>query len=225
MRNSKHAGAYAAICAAAVLLSAPICASAADAKAGPHASAVSTSRWWKLACEDADRCTLTVKLRGAIDASSLELLRHALKRRADARNALQREVALRIDLDSPGGELFSALEIGRVLRAERASVRVRDGASCVSACVFVLMGATERDLDGGARVAIHRPSLDDPKPTGGDAIVEAMSAQLVAYAQQMNVPRRIIDDMMRIPADQLRWLRPSELAAYGVVAADSPRGD
>lgn len=201
----------------AALLGAPGCARAAGSKSGPHASAASTSRWWKLSCGDAAGCSLTVQLRGAIDASRLALLRHALERRADAQNALQREVALRVDLDSPGGELFSALEIGRLLRDEQASVQIRDGASCVSACVFVLMGATERDLDAGARVAIHRPSLGTSDRD--DALVEAMSAQLVQYAQQMNVARDLVDDMMRIPADRLRWLQPAELAAYGLVAA------
>jgi hypothetical protein len=211
--------ALAAICAVAALLSAPCCAWAAGAKAAPHASAVSTSRWWTLACGDEEPCSLTVRLRGAIDASRLELLRHARKRRADAQNALRREVALRVDLDSPGGELFSALEIGRLLRDERASVRVRDGASCVSACVFVLMGATARDFEKGARVAIHRPSLATSERD--DATVGAMSAQLVQYARQMNVAPGLVDDMMQIPADRLRWLRPADLVAYGLVAADS----
>jgi ATP-dependent protease ClpP protease subunit len=218
MRISVQARACMTIWAAAALLGGSTCAAAAGAGSGPHASAASTSRWWKLECGDADRCTFTVKLRGAIDASRLRLLRHALERRADARSAVQRDIALKVELDSPGGELFSALEIGRMLRDQRASVRVRSGASCVSACVFLLMGATERDLDDGARVAIHRPSLGLAKQDDDDAIVEAMSAQLVAYAQQMNVPRRIVDDMMQIPADRLRWLRTSEWTAYGLVA-------
>lgn len=217
MRNAKLAGAFAAICTAAALLAAPSCASAAGAKSGPHASALRSSRWWTLDCEDAGGCTFTVKLRGAIDASRLELLRHARKRRAAAQRSLGRAVALRIDLDSPGGALFPALEIGRLLREERASVRVRDGASCVSACVFALMGATERDVDAGAGIAIHRPSLGSEKD---DATVDAMSAQLVQYAQQMNVARGLVDDMMRIPADRLRWLRPADLVAYGLVDAD-----
>lgn len=218
MRTSMRIRALLAIGAVAALLGAASCASAAGSKAGPRASAASTSRWWKLACGDPEGCTFTVKLRGAIDASRLELLRSALERRADAKNALRREVALRVDLDSPGGELFSALEIGRLLRDERAAVQIRDGASCVSACVFVLMGATERDLDAGARVAIHRPSLGTSERD--DAMVEAMSAQLVQYAQQMNVARDLVDDMMRIPADRLRWLRPSDLVAYGLVETD-----
>jgi hypothetical protein len=183
-----------------------------------HASTASTSRWWKLACNDADGaaapCTFTVKLHGAIDDARLHLLRRALERRDKAQRALGREVSLRIDADSQGGQVFAGLEIGRILRAERASIAIRDGASCVSACVFVLMGATERSVGATARVAIHRPSLGE---AGSDTTVAAMTDQLVLYARQMDLPRAIVDAMMAVPADRLRFLTPGDLARFGMV--------
>jgi len=51
-----------------------------------------------------------------------------------------------------------------------------------------------------------------------------MAAPLALYAQQMNVSRRIIDEMMSIPADRLRFLRPSDLATYGILPVDSNPG-
>lgn len=47
-----------------------------------------------------------------------------------------------------------------------------------------------------------------------------MAAQVVLYAEQMKVPERIVDDMMAIPADQLRYLTPADLA---VVSTDEER--
>jgi ATP-dependent protease ClpP protease subunit len=220
---------------AALLGSASYRAPALASESGldPHASIASSSRWWKLDCDEVHRaspvdrksCTFTVKLRGAIDTSRLQLIRHARGRRDAARRALHRDVELRIDVDSRGGELFAAMEIGRILRDERASIAVRNGASCISSCVLLLMGAVERNVSGGARLGIHRPSLGasargGPKEAGEDAIVDAMAAQLALYAQQMNVPRRIVDEMMSIPADRLRSLRPSELAGYGISRVD-----
>ena len=218
---------------AALLCSASYSALALASESKPRASAVSTSRWWKLDCGEAHRsaaedrtsCAFTVKLRGAIDGSRLQLIRHALVRRDAARRALHRDVDLRIDVDSQGGEVFAALEIGRILREERASISVRNGASCISSCVFLLMGAVERNVSEGARLGIHRPSLGaswrgGQKEAGEDATVDAMAAQLALYAEQMNVPRKIVDEMMSIPADQLRLLRPSELAGYGIPRVD-----
>ena len=227
--NRAHSAA--ALCGA-LLLAVPCGTPAIAANSHPRASTASTSRWWKLDCGEAGRpaerdpsaCVFTVKLRGAIDRSRLQLLRHALVRRDAARRALQRDVELRIDADTPGGEVFAAMEIGRLLREERASITVRDGASCISSCVLLLMGAVERHIGDGARVGIHRPSLGasargGPKQGGEDAIVDSMTAQLALYAQQMGVPRAIIDAMMAIPADRIRMLSASELAAYGISAA------
>ena len=219
-----------ALCGA-LLLAVSCGAPATASKSHPRASAASTSRWWKLDCGDARRaserdpsaCVFTVKLRGAIDASRLQLLRHAVARRDAARSALQRNVELRIDADTPGGEVFAAMEIGRILREQRASIRVGDGASCISSCVLLLMGAVERRIGATARVGIHRPSLGasargGPKQPRADAIDEAMTAQLVLYAQTMGVPRAIVDAMMAIPPDRLRSLSAAELAAYGISA-------
>ena len=210
----------------------PVHASAA----GAHASIASTSRWWKLECGQTGRkreaettaCAFTVKLRGVIDGSRLQLVRHALQRRDTVRHALHRDVDFHVDVDSPGGEIFATLEIGRLMRAEGASIAVGPGASCLSACVFLLMGAIERTISGDARVGIHRPSLrapqaGGPRPASEDTIVAAMSEQLVLYAQQMHVPRTIIDALMLVPPDRVKLLSASELAAYGINALDADR--
>jgi len=180
-----------------------------------HASTASTSRWWKLECGDA--CTFTVKLHGAIDDSRLHLLRRALARRDEVQRALQRDVELRVDVDSRGGAVFAGMEIGRILREAHASITVRNGASCISACVFLLMGATQRSVGDEARVAIHRPSLGR---SGADATVAAMAESLALYAQQMQLPRGIVDAMMAVPADRLRFLTRSDLVAYGILPVD-----
>jgi hypothetical protein len=159
---------------------------------------------------------LSVRLCGAIDRSRLRLLEEALLRRDEAESALGRRVELRVDADTRGGEVFAALEIGRLLRRESASIRVAEGAACDSACVFVLMGATARSLAPSAGVGIHRVSLGD---AGSDALAESMAAPLVLYAEQMGVSRAIVEDMRAIPADRLRYLTPADLAAYGIAVS------
>src|SRR5215475_10975728 len=179
-----------ALCGAVLSQPSVMLVHAAGSKA--HASTASTSRWWKLACGEASRqreaettaCAFTVKLRGVIDGSRLHLVRQALQRRDTVRRALHRDVDFHVDIDSQGGEIFAALEIGRIMRAEGASIAVGKGASCISACVFLLMGAIERHISGDARVGIHRPSLrapqeGGPRPASEDEIVSAMSEQLV----------------------------------------------
>ena len=114
------------------------------------------------------------------------------------------------------------------MRAEGASIAVGPGAACISACVFLLMGAIERHISGDARVGIHRPSLRVPQEGGPrlaseDELVKVMSESLVLYAQQMHVPRKLIDAMMVIPPDRVVFLSASELATYGINALEGRR--
>ena len=221
----------ASLCSA--LLSQPCTAPAHASESGAHASTASSSRWWKLECGDASRkrpaeptaCVFTLKIRGVIDTSRLHLVQRALERRDAVRRALGRDVELHVDVDSQGGEIFATLEIGRMLRAERASISVGKRASCISSCVVLLMGAVERSISSGARLGIHRPSLGASarggrKQASEDEIVDAMSEQLVLYAQQMNVPRKIVDELMLVPPDRVKRLSASDLAGYGIGAVD-----
>jgi ATP-dependent protease ClpP protease subunit len=202
---------------AACLLSSLFTSTAPAAAAPPtrRATAATTSRWWDLACDGAPTapCVFTVRLRGAINADRVQLLKTALLRRDDSLRATGRPISLRIDADTHGGSLYAALEIGRMLRQESASIAVGSDAQCSSACVFVLMGAPKRRIAPGARIGIHRPSLDGD-PT--DATVDALIPQLIDYADEMGVPRRLVDDMMSIPSKTMHYLSARELADYGL---------
>lgn len=186
-----------------------------------RASAMRTSRWFKFDCgkEQASPCVLTVRLRGGIDRSRLRLFEEAVRWRDGARRALGRRIELHVDANTRGGEIFAAMEIGRLLRRESATLHVSRSAECSSACVFVLMGATARSVTPGGRVGIHRPSLGT---AGSRTLVESMREQMVRYAEEMNVPRRIVDDMMATPNRRLRYLTPTELSGWVVVSADQP---
>jgi hypothetical protein len=75
-------------------------------------------------------------------------------------------------------------------------------------------------------VGLHRPSLrapqeGGPRPASEDEIVNAMSEPLVLYAQQMNVPRTIIDALMVVPPDRVKLLSTAELATYGIQRVDA----
>lgn len=204
---------------------------AAPASPGPprgHASTASTSRWWKLDCDQGrpgaattpPACLLRVRMQGRIDRSRLHLIEQALRRRDATARALGRDVSLEVDVDSRGGEVFAAMEIGRLLRRGRASLAIGEGAWCVSACVFALMGAVEARVADGARIGIHRPSLGEPDR---DALVESMTGPLALYADEMRVSRALIADMLEVPAGRIRLLRAPDFAGYGIAVSTPAR--
>jgi len=196
--------------------------------AGPDTSARQTTRWGTLDCSGASvaadvqsaPCRLIVRIRGSIGADRLRLVRASLRRCDDARRALHRDVVLHLDLDSEGGEIFAAMEIGRLLRDANASIAVERGAVCNSACVFVLMGATRRSVAPGAHVGIHRPSLGDARR---EPDVDALADQIRWYAKQMDVSPMIASAMMAVPSDRMKYLSVAELDAFGI-RVSSPGG-
>ena len=99
------------------------------------------------------QCNLTVELKGEIVAASANEVAVLLSS-TDTFSFRQ------FKIDSPGGNLDAAIDIGCMLRADRMPVIILKGAQCVSACVMVLAGGVERRLFG--KIGIHRPYLDQP---------------------------------------------------------------
>jgi hypothetical protein len=137
-------------------------------------------------------------------------------------NFLFSEGAKRVYLASPGGSLFEALEIGRLVRAlkletmipgnlpadlrEKRAIqhRLRDHKSnftCTSACFFIFAGGIARSRDiGDPILGIHRPYLSDGDLKGlssDQAImaVRGLRAVVDRYLREMSVPEKYAEDV------------------------------
>jgi ATP-dependent protease ClpP protease subunit len=137
------------------------------------------------------------------------------------------QVDVSVTLDSPGGEVEPALEIGRLLRAENADVSVELPAVCASSCVFVLIGATTRFVRANGQVVIHRPYFEfSGLPATSEEVrkkVTRLKADLTQYLEEMNVSLRMLDEMMAIPSDSGRPLTLAALVSYGIGPVDPIR--
>jgi len=126
-----------------------------------------------------------------------------------------------VNLNTGGGQVISAIAIGRLLRELKGVAKVEAGSSCLSACVFVLAGAPYRVVQAGAVVGIHRPY----DPTESETAAElqrrkqaSLDALVRAYFREVNVPPSLYEAMLK--ARDVRPLPPSELSWYGLNAAD-----
>lgn len=150
-------------------------------------------------------------------------------------DAIQRSVAkdpstgydLLVKLNSNGGDIDAAIAIGRLLRGRSSLLIVPDGFSCASACVFVLCAGSQR-IDGGGKVGIHRPySVGSADKSVADAAsrYRAMAARTREYLAEIGMPARLYEEMMRVPAEQIRWLTTREQEALGVLGIDPGYAD
>lgn len=122
-----------------------------------------------------------------------------------------------IKLNSTGGSVSAALKIGRFLRKYGAMANVDENAICISSCVYVLAGATNRAVDG--TVGIHRPYEPNNIATSAEdqsRKYKKLGAQIVAYLKEMNTPTRLYDDSLFISPDRVKVLSFDEMQAYGL---------
>ena len=136
---------------------------------------------------------------------------------------LRREETLvpMFSLDSPGGDVDAAIQIGTLLREVRAAVVVSLHSQCNSACVFILAGGTQRLVAG--TVGIHRPyspSTTISSYSEAQKHYRDLENKSRDYLLAMNLPSQLFDAMVRVSPEQLKVLGPKELHDYGLDKTD-----
>jgi len=127
----------------------------------------------------------------------------------------------RVELDSPGGDVQTALAMGRLLRVSKAQAAVLPNGKCFSSCVFLLAGATGRYVAGA--VGIHRPYAPNDANTTAAAQrqwYERLEKDVKIFLKEVNVPPELFDHMIRIPPERMTLLSENELQRYGLSEDD-----
>jgi ATP-dependent protease ClpP protease subunit len=180
----------------------------------------------RIDCESKYSCMATdLEVVGEINASTAEAIKRlfeenaerAVREKKDASSALQM-----VSLNSLGGSVTAAMDIGRILRKERLLATVPQSGVCYSACVLIFAGAVERLKFG--KVGIHRPYLDVPQQEVSSRNVnepyQRMLQDIRSYFHEMNVSEQMADAMLRIEPDKIRLLNDNDLNTYGLTGTD-----
>lgn len=159
----------------------------------------------------------TIFLTGDIEADTPRRLREALKGVKDP--------WVSVVLDSPGGHLMAGIEIGRILRGQKATVTVGTKAEpykpkagmCLSACSLAFLGGTYRYMAPGSVYGVHRASnTAGPRSTDLDA-GQIVAAAIGAYIREMDVEPALLDLTVKAGKDGIYILSAAELTSLRVV--------
>ena len=157
--------------------------------------------------------TTLVYLDGRIDADAPDRLAKALDR-VDGKVAVW--------LNSPGGNLFAGMQLGRVIRKHGASTHIIDyrtlhPGECYSACSLAFLGGVFRFNDNGARYGVHRASLQGGPTPGDRDLGPDLSAAINGYIHEMGVDRRLFDLWVKAGPDEMYLLSQRQASELGVV--------
>lgn len=129
---------------------------------------------------------------------------------------------LTVSLNSPGGDVLTAIELGEEIKKQWTSTAVDDDGQCSGACVLVLAAGVRRTAAPN-RVGLQRLSFDQFASISRD---RAKPKQLVSakrvemYLAQMGMPKKLFQEMMRQPPDKVLLLDARRLKDLGLDGID-----
>ncbi len=175
---------------------------------------------WEQGCGDVDdngSCEFSISITSVITTDTAARFEKALAR-------WDQKERLFIKLNSRGGDVATAMKIGRIIRNSRGHTMVEGNATCASACVLLFAAGVSRVVFEGGKIGIHRPALaavphESDMPTV-KAAADRTADELLAYAAEMNISRRLIDDMLTVSPENIRWLSAEDRQGYGLGLLD-----
>ena len=123
-------------------------------------------------------------------------------------------------VSSPGGDVDSALALGRIVREAEMAVVVERGGKCASACVFLYAGGVTRAPYGP--VLIHRPYIQSPTASFSETQQQfaAIGLRAKAFLREVNVNEGLFDRMMTISPEKALPLSLKDMDALGMGLQD-----
>ncbi|MEB8386352.1 ATP-dependent Clp protease proteolytic subunit [Rhodobacteraceae bacterium KMM 6894] len=125
-------------------------------------------------------------------------------------------------LNSPGGSVQDALEIGRTIRAARLETRMNAVDVCFSACPYVLAGGTERRVHRQAQVGVHQHYFGAKTVLPAFLAVESIQhgqGDVMRFLDDMGVDIMVMQHALATPPDEIYILLDDELLSYRMATA------
>ena len=116
-------------------------------------------------------------------------------------------------LASNGGDIDTAMDLGRLLRRLGIFTAIARNDQCFSACVFAFMGGERRSVAG--RLGIHRPYFSNIQDSP-DRPVKFRHLQRVVkgYVEEMDFPASLYEAIMLAPPESMQIVAPADLKRF-----------
>ena len=128
-------------------------------------------------------------------------------------------------LNSPGGSVFDAMAIGRMLRASGAGTELTAADVCLSACPYILAAGTTRRVDPEAWVGVHQHFFGENTALPAFmavADIQRGQGEVMGYLIEMGIDPGLMQHALLTPPDEIYLLLPEELEKYGLISAAEP---
>lgn len=116
-------------------------------------------------------------------------------------------------LNSDGGALIPAMEIGRTVRLRGYNTAIYGTDSCVSACALIWLAGDDRIVFAGGKVGFHASYLD----SNGIKLESGLGNAMVGhYLSQLGYSQKAVVFATLAPPDKVLWLNESTSKGSGI---------
>lgn len=120
--------------------------------------------------------------------------------------------ALLIRLNSPGGLIGEAIQIGDMISKAKVPVVVTERDTCASACFLLFMKSPLKLVKHGARVGVHAASDGAGNETARTTLT---TVEMARFFKEAGVPNSVIGKMVTAPPGDMHYLSDAELTQMG----------
>lgn len=126
-----------------------------------------------------------------------------------------------VELNSPGGSVFDALEISTKIREMEWTTTVKTGALCASSCPLIFSGGSRRIAEEGAGIGVHQFfSFGEDTRTASEAIsgTQSTTARITRHLERMDVDPQLWVHALETPPQKLYYFTAEELKKYNLAS-------
>lgn len=142
----------------------------------------------------------TIRITGKFDAGLVSEFRAVVARAPNITT---------VEHHSPGGRVYSGLEIARIIYDLRLNTWITSGSECYSACSIAFLAGELRLADG--LLGVHQVS-----GVNDDSLTQSVISDVFDALRQFGTPDALVSRMLRTPPDDIYVFSATELEDFGI---------
>lgn len=126
--------------------------------------------------------------------------------------------AVSVSFISGGGNVYKAMEFGRLIRSLGLQTVAARASECASACSLSFLGGVIRYAEPGS-IGVHKSSFGDTSGMNVEdavAAVQQQTADVISYMSEMGVDPVLLQLALKYDSNDIRYLSSSEMTQFRV---------
>lgn len=136
--------------------------------------------------------------------------------------AVSEHNASAIMFNSGGGNIYKAMELGKLIRVLKLDTLQPRGMDCSSACSLAFLGGVMRIAEAGS-IGVHKSSFNNSlQINANDAVssIQKTTADIMSFIAEMGADANLLQLALQYDSDDMRYLSLREMENFKVVTVD-----